>query len=107
CLTHHGSFHLTIHSLPILAPNGKHKVWLKPTSEMPFLYGNAVLKARLGRITEDINAGDGVVYSMSNIPLGFGIATKSTQDVRKSDPQVMVVIHQGDIGEYLRIKGEL
>ncbi|KNA02956.1 hypothetical protein SOVF_213690, partial [Spinacia oleracea] len=39
--------------------------------------------------------------------LGFGIATKSTKDVRKSDPQTMVVIHQGDIGEYLRLEDEL
>ncbi|XP_021753377.1 60S ribosome subunit biogenesis protein NIP7 homolog [Chenopodium quinoa] len=106
--THHGNFHLTIHALPLLAANAKHKVWLKPTSEMSFLYGNAVLKAHLGRITEDINAGDGiVVYSMSDVPLGFGIATKSTKDVRKSDPQTMVVIHQGDIGEYLRMEDEL
>ncbi|KMT19252.1 hypothetical protein BVRB_1g014340 [Beta vulgaris subsp. vulgaris] len=75
---------------------------------MSFLYGNSILKAHLGRITEDINAGDGiVVYSMSDLPLGFGIATKSTKDVRKSDPQVMVVIHQADIGEYLRMEDEL
>ncbi|XP_057532091.1 uncharacterized protein LOC130810150 [Amaranthus tricolor] len=106
--THHGNFHLTVHALSILAPNAKHKVWLKPTSEMSFLYGNPVLKAHLGRITEDINAGDGiVVYSMSDIPLGFGIASKSTKDVRKSDPQSIVVIHQADIGEYLRMEDEL
>ncbi|KAL2925505.1 60S ribosome subunit biogenesis protein NIP7-like protein [Bienertia sinuspersici] len=75
---------------------------------MLFLYGNAVLKAHLWRITKDINVGDGVVvYSMFDIPLGFGIATKSTKDVRKSNPQVMVVIHRGDIGEYLRMEDEL
>lgn len=106
--THHGSFHLTVHALSLLAPNAKHKVWLKPTSEMSFLYGNPVLKAHLGRITEDINAGDGVVvYSMSDVALGFGIATKSTKDCRKSDPNSMVVIHQADIGEYLRMEDEL
>ncbi|KAL9245299.1 hypothetical protein vseg_018965 [Gypsophila vaccaria] len=106
--THHGNFHLTIHALPLLAPHAKHKVWLKPTSEMSFLYGNSVLKAHLGRITEDISAGDGVVvYSMSDVPLGFGVATKSTKDVRKSDPNVLVVIHQADIGEYLRTEDDL
>ncbi|KAF4350523.1 hypothetical protein F8388_014984 [Cannabis sativa] len=65
--------------LSILASNAKHKVWLKPTSEMSFLYGNHVLKGGLGRITENIAPGDGVVvmFSMSDVPLGFEIAAKS------------------------------
>ncbi|KAL0376462.1 UNVERIFIED_CONTAM: 60S ribosome subunit biogenesis protein NIP7 [Sesamum calycinum] len=49
-----GKFHLTIQSLNLLAANAKHKVWLKPTSEMSFLYGNSVLKGGVGRITENI-----------------------------------------------------
>ncbi|KAG7018619.1 60S ribosome subunit biogenesis protein NIP7-like protein, partial [Cucurbita argyrosperma subsp. argyrosperma] len=106
--THGGSFHLTVHSLGLLSSNAKHKVWLKPTSEMSFLYGNHVLKGGLGRITENIAPGDGVVvYSMSDVPLGFGIATKSTQDCRKLDPNGIVVLHQSDIGEYLRMEDEL
>ena len=37
---------------------------------MPFLYGNHVLKAHLGRITEDTPEHQGVVvYSMNDIPL--------------------------------------
>ena len=37
---------------------------------MPYLYGNHVLKAHLGRITEDTPEHQGViVYSMSDIPL--------------------------------------
>ena len=37
---------------------------------MPFLYGNHVLKAHLGRITEDTPEHQGVVvYSMKDIPL--------------------------------------
>lgn len=39
----------------------KHKVWLKLTSEMSVLYGNHVLKGGLGRITDSIVPGDGVV----------------------------------------------
>ncbi|KAA8548921.1 hypothetical protein F0562_000605 [Nyssa sinensis] len=94
-----GSFHLTIQCLNLLATNAKHKVWLKPTSEMSFLYGNHVLKGGLGRITENIAAGDGVVvFSMADVPLGFGIAAKSTQDCRKMDPNGIVVLHQADIG---------
>ncbi|AEE83650.1 unnamed protein product [Arabidopsis arenosa] len=106
--THAGSFHLTIMSLNILAANAKHKVWLKPTSEMSFLYGNHVLKGGLGRITDSIVPGDGVVvFSMSDVPLGFGIAAKSTQDCRKLDPNGIVVLHQADIGEYLRGEDDL
>ena len=37
---------------------------------MPFLYGNHVLKAHLGRITEDTPEHQGVVvYSMNDMPL--------------------------------------
>lgn len=103
-----GSFHLTIQSLNLLAANAKHKIWLKPTSEMSFLYGNHVLKGGLGRITENTAAGDGVVvFSMSDVPLGFGISAKSTQDCRKLDPNGIVVLHQADIGEYLRMEDDL
>ena len=41
-----------------------------------------------------------VVYSMADVPLGFGVAAKSTQDCRKVDPVAIVVLHQADIGEY-------
>ncbi|RZC65250.1 hypothetical protein C5167_008938 [Papaver somniferum] len=103
-----GSFHLTIQSLNLLADNAKHKVWLKPTSEMSFLYGNHVLKGGLGRITENTVAGDGVVvFSMTDVPLGFGISAKSTQDCRKLDPNGIVVLHQSDVGEYLRMEDDL
>lgn len=106
--THHGSFHLTVHCLDLLAAHTRHKVWLKPTSEMSFLYGNHVLKSGLARITDNVSAGDGVVvFSMSDIPLGFGIAAKSTQDCRKLDPNAIIVLHQADIGEYLRTEDDL
>ena len=37
---------------------------------MPFLYGNHVLKAHLGRITEDTPEHQGVViFSMNDVPL--------------------------------------
>ena len=45
-------------------------MWIKPNGEMPFLYGNHVLKAHLGRITEDTPEHQGVVvYSMNDMPL--------------------------------------
>ena len=49
---------------------GLHQVWIKPAGEMPFLYGNHVVKAHLGRITEDTPEHQGVVvYNMSDVPL--------------------------------------
>ena len=38
------SFPLTIQFLDLLAAHAKCKIWLKPTVEMYFLYGNHVLK---------------------------------------------------------------
>ncbi|KAK4364944.1 hypothetical protein RND71_016302 [Anisodus tanguticus] len=103
-----GKFHLTVQCLGLLASHSKHKVWLKPTSEMSFLYGNNVLKGGVGRITESINEHDGVVvFSMSDVALGFGVAAKSTGDCRKMDPNGIVVLHQADIGEYLRMEDDL
>ena len=48
----------------------RHQVWVKPNGEMPFLYGNHILKAHLGRITEDTPEHQGVVvFSMNDTPL--------------------------------------
>lgn len=85
---------------------------------MPFLYGNHVLKAHLGRITEDTPEHQGVVvYSMNDVPLvnglciyvtcrpqslfaqGFGVTSKSTVDTRKLDPTAIVVFHQAYVFE--------
>ncbi|KAL1466995.1 hypothetical protein MTO96_005865 [Rhipicephalus appendiculatus] len=60
------------------------------------------------RITESTNTYDGVVvYSMSDIPLGFGVAAKSTQECRRADPMTIVVFHQADVGEYIRSEDTL
>ena len=70
---------------------------------MSFLYGNNVLKAHLGRITENTPKYHGVVYySMSDVPLGFGIAAFGTKECRALDPTAIVGFHQADVGEYLR-----
>ncbi|KAJ1649649.1 ribosome biosynthesis protein nip7, partial [Dispira simplex] len=81
----------------------KYKVWVKPNGEMPFLYGNHVAKAHVGRITEDTPEHQGVViYNMADVPLGFGVTARSTVELRKLDPTAVVVFHQADVGEYLR-----
>ncbi|KAG8942540.1 ribosome biosynthesis protein nip7 [Tulasnella sp. 424] len=98
-----GVFKLHITALDILAQYAKYKVWVKANGEMPFLYGNHVVKAHLGRITEDTPEHQGVViYSMSDVPLGFGVTARSTVDTRKLDPTGIIVFHQADVGEYLR-----
>lgn len=84
------------------------QVWLKPSAEMQFLYGNHVVKSGLGRITENTPTYTGVVvYSMSDVPLGFGVAAKSTNECRNLEPSGIVVLHQADVGEYLRAEDEM
>ena len=76
---------------------------MKPSSEMSFLYGNNILKSGLARITESTPQYAGVVvYNMSDLPLGFGVAAQNTDACKDLDPSGNVVLHQADIGEYLR-----
>ena len=90
-------------ALDYLAPYAHHKIWLKASAEQQFLYGHNVVKSGLGRITENTDKYQGVVvYSMSDLPLGFGVAAKSTADCRHADPMTIVCFHQADVGEYIR-----
>ena len=78
---------------------------MKTGAEMSFLYGNNVNKAGLARITDGIpQYGGVVVYSMGDIALGFGIAAQPTEYCKDLEPMANVVLHQGDIGEYLRVE---
>ena len=96
-------FRLHVTCLDYVAQHAQHKIWLKPSAEQSFLYGNNVLKAGLGRITEDTPQYQGVVIlNMADVPLGFGTTAKSTAECRKLEPQGVVAFHQADIGEYLR-----
>eukprot|EP00727_Mastigamoeba_balamuthi_P006142 m51a1_g2147 putative 60s ribosome subunit biogenesis protein nip7 homolog (184) ;mRNA; r:8671-9642 len=103
-----GKFKLHVTCLDYLAQYAKYKVWVKPAAEMSFLYGNHVLKAGLGRITESTPKNQGVVvFSMSDIPLGFGTTSFSTQECRKLQPSAIVCYHQSDVGEYLRAEDSM
>ncbi|KAJ2908507.1 ribosome biosynthesis protein nip7 [Coemansia aciculifera] len=98
-----GKFRMHITALPSLAQYAKYKVWVKPNGEMPFLYGNHVVKAHIGRVTEDMPEHQGVViFNMADVPLGFGVSARSTVDMRKVAPTGIAVFHQSDNGEYLR-----
>ncbi|KAF1357280.1 60S ribosome subunit biogenesis protein NIP7 [Lizonia empirigonia] len=98
-----GKFRLHITALSVIAPHARYKVWVKANGEMPFLYGGNVLKAHVGRWSEDCPEHQGVVVlSMSDTPLGFGVSARSTAEARKLDPTGIVTFRQADIGEYLR-----
>ncbi|KAK0718358.1 60S ribosome subunit biogenesis protein NIP7 [Lasiosphaeria miniovina] len=102
-LTKSGKFRLHITALPILAEHARHKIWVKENGAQPFLYGSNVVKAHVGRWTEDCPEHSGcVVYSMADVPLGFGVTSRSTADCRRLDPTGIVCFRQADCGEYLR-----
>lgn len=96
-------FRLNITCLDYIAQYAQHKVWVKPNAEMSFLYGNNVTKTGLAKITEGVpQYGGVVVFNLNNVALGFGLAAQPTEYCRDLDPLNNVVLHQGDVGEYLR-----
>jgi 60S ribosome subunit biogenesis protein NIP7 len=97
-------FRLHVTALEYLSQYATYKVWIKQQNEMNFLYGNHITKNSLARITENTPQYTGVVvYSMNNdIPLGFGITAQSSTYIQNLDPTANVVLHQADIGDYLR-----
>jgi ribosome biogenesis protein Nip4 len=81
----------------------QYKVWVKQSSEMSFLYGNHVTKNGLARMTENTPQYAGVVvYNMQDIALGFGVAAQTTDYCQTLVASGNVVLHQADIGDYLR-----
>jgi 60S ribosome subunit biogenesis protein NIP7 len=108
--THSGKFQLTIHFLEVLAQFAKHKVWLKPSAEMAFLYGSQVTKVGIAKVTEGIPRYAGVVVFNSAqvpLPLGFGVAAQPTDVLPSLEPTAVVVLNYGDVGEWLRSESEL
>ncbi|KAK2786322.1 ribosome biosynthesis protein nip7 [Onygenales sp. PD_12] len=98
-----GKFRLHITALDVIAPHARYKVWVKANGEMPFLYGGNVVKAHVGRWSEDCPEHSGVVvHSMDDTPLGFGVTARSTAEARRLDPTGIATFRQADIGEYLR-----
>ncbi|KAK2948166.1 putative 60S ribosome subunit biogenesis protein NIP7 like protein [Blattamonas nauphoetae] len=98
-----GKFRLQITALEYIARYAPHKIWIKPTIEQSFLYGNHVMKSGLGRITDDTERYEGVaVFNMADLPLGFGITSKSTLECRTGTSGDIVAFNQADVGQYLR-----
>lgn len=101
-------FVLHITALTYLAPYAQYKIWVKQNAEQQFLYGNHIPKSGLGRITESTAKFQGViVYTMNDLPIGFGVAAKSTAECKLADPLITVCFHQADIGEYIRCEDTL
>eukprot|EP01029_Cantina_marsupialis_P020432 TRINITY_DN4789_c0_g1_i1.p1 TRINITY_DN4789_c0_g1~~TRINITY_DN4789_c0_g1_i1.p1 ORF type:complete len:181 (-),score=44.84 TRINITY_DN4789_c0_g1_i1:242-784(-) len=106
--TKSGKFHLKITCLDYLAQYAEHKVWLRPSGELSFLHGHNVPKQSVGRMSDGIPQYAGVIiFSMQNDPLGFGVAAQATDFCRTLEPTANVVLHQSDVGEYLRIETEI
>ncbi|KAL9058431.1 MAG: hypothetical protein Q9162_001726 [Coniocarpon cinnabarinum] len=103
-----GKFRIHITALDVIAPHARYKVWVKPNGEMPFLYGGNVVKAHVGRWSEDCPQHQGViVMSMNDTPLGFGITARSVAESRRLEPTGIAVFRQADVGEYLREEDSL
>ena len=113
--------HIT--ALDVIAPHARYKLWVKPNGEMPFLYGGNVVKAHVGKWSEDCPAHQGVVVlAMNDTPLvcrqnetdvgldgsdwscsqGFGVTARSTAEARRLEPTGITCFRQADVGEYLR-----
>ncbi|KAL8777013.1 MAG: hypothetical protein Q9213_008042 [Squamulea squamosa] len=84
-----GKFRLHITALDIIAPHARYKVWIKPNGEMPFLYGGNIVKAHIGRWSEDCPEHQGVViFSMDDKPL---VGTPNTPPRDKELPVITIV----------------
>lgn len=106
--TKSGKFKLHITSLDYLAQYAIHKIWIKTNSEMSFLYGNNITKSGLLKMTDNIPQYAGViVYNTEEIVLGFGLSAQPTEYIRDLEPTAVVLLHQSDIGEYLRIEDNI
>ncbi|KAJ5127847.1 hypothetical protein N7448_008626 [Penicillium atrosanguineum] len=82
-----GKFRLNLTCLDVVAPHARYKLWIKANGEMPFLYGGNVVKAHVGRWSEDCPE---------------HISARATQEAKKLDPTGIVLFRQADVGEYLR-----
>ena len=64
--THNGHVHVQITALEYIAQYALYKVWVKPSQEQSFMYGNHITRNGLGRITENTPQYQGVaVFNMA------------------------------------------
>eukprot|EP00914_Ancora_sagittata_P010191 GHVO01019678.1.p1 GENE.GHVO01019678.1~~GHVO01019678.1.p1 ORF type:complete len:186 (+),score=33.86 GHVO01019678.1:28-558(+) len=101
-------FRLQITALELMSRYAKHKVWVNDAGEKSFTYGNSVIKRHLRRMTESIEKNTAVVvYTLEDIPIGFGVAAYSTTGMMGINTEAITIHHQADVGEYLRHESEV
>ncbi|CAD25786.1 similarity to HYPOTHETICAL PROTEIN (UPF0113 family):Y058_ARCFU [Encephalitozoon cuniculi GB-M1] len=101
--TKSGSFRLGVASLNLLSRWAIHKVWIKNSAEMNYVYGNNALKSHVFRISEGIPINSGVfVFNQHDVPLGFGITALSPQGYSAAKGHALAILRQSDTGEYVR-----
>ena len=98
-----GAFRLHVTALEYLAQFATFKAWIRPQSEMSYLYGNHLLKGHVAKMTEGVPEHQGmVILNCKDVPLGFAVSAKSGAQISNLDGSAIAAFHQADIGEYLR-----
>lgn len=97
------NFRVSITALHTLHKYANHRVWIKSSAEMNYLYGNNALKSHIHKVSENIPMNAGVfVYTVHDVPLGFGAMAVSPTSYAKAKGGARVVLVQTDNGEYIR-----
>ncbi|KAM0676813.1 ribosome biosynthesis protein nip7 [Binucleata daphniae] len=95
-------FHLIITAV-CLSQYALHKVWIKNSAEMNYLYGNDALKSHILKMSDECKVNKYCfVYNQSDFCLGFGVLSKGKDDLETCDGNTVVVKRMTDCGEYLR-----
>ena len=73
-------------ALDVIAPHARYKVWIKENGLLPFLYGGNVVKAHVGRWSEDIPEHSGVVvFDSSDTPVVRTLSVEWNMDRADKD----------------------
>ena len=72
--TKSNNFRISVTAIHLLERFALHRVWVKSSAEMNFLYGNNVLRSHMHKISNDVPKNNVVfVYNQNNTPLGFDV----------------------------------
>lgn len=104
------AFRLHVTCIDYLAQFAPNKVWVKPGSEMSYLYGNHLVKGQINKMTEGVGKHEGVVVlggKSGDIVMGMAVTAKNAAEIGALNGTVIAAFHQTDIGEYLRDEDSL
>ena len=101
--THKRNFRLHISCLDYLNQLALYKVWIKPSAGDEFSVRKSRHKGRYRTFVRGVPQYGGVIVNnMAGTPLGFGVAAQSTEFTQEMNPTAFAILHQADVGEYLR-----